>query len=343
MNDMFSFERSEWELLLETVKPGGSLSAVRLRSALEAEDDFAVEEALEALAAHRISIDISALPEDFGSGELEKRLRFEAQLPAGALMLCHLEEGDPLRLYLEELASMPAQGDPVLLCERLASGDKSVQQPVLNLFLHRAVEIAGEYTGRGVLMLDLIQEAGLGLWQAVLQYEGGSFEAFADWWIRQSICRLVILQARENGVLRSMQKNMEAYQEADKHLLTELGRNATMEEIAVELGVTPEQADVIRDMILNAAAMEKAKKPQPEQQPEDSQAVEDTAYFQSRQRINELLSALTEQEAKILSLRFGLEGGIPLTAEAVSDRLGLSAQEVVAVEAAALNKLRNGK
>ena len=86
--------------------------------------------------------------------------------------------------------------------------------------------------------------------------------------------------------------------------------------------------------------MEKVKQTE-KQQPEDEQAVEDTAYFQSRQRVNEMLSELTEQEAKILSLRFGLEGGVSMTAEAVSEKLGLSAEAVVAAEAAALHKLRN--
>ena len=98
MNDMFSFERAEWELLLDAVKPGSSLSAMRLLSALETADEEAVEETLGVLLQRGVTLDISMLPEDFGGGEMEKRLRFEAQLPQGAKILGALEESDPLRL-----------------------------------------------------------------------------------------------------------------------------------------------------------------------------------------------------------------------------------------------------
>lgn len=341
MNDMFTFERPDWELLLDSLRPANQLSAVLLLSVLEPEDEQSVEDALESMTQRQITLDVSSLPMDFGAGEMEKRLRFEDALPRNEKMLLALEDGDPLRLYLEELAATPAQGDTNILSQRLLKGDEAASQLLLNLHLHRAVEIAREFTGRGVLLLDLIQEAGLGLWQGILQYDGGDFESHIDWWIRQGIARVVFLQARESGVLRNMQSNMEAYRQADKRLLTELGRNATMEELAMELGITPEQADVIRDMILNASAMEKMKQKPEEATAEDEQAVEDTAYFQSRQRVTEMLSALSQQEAQIIALRFGLEGGAPMTAEAVAEKLGMSAEQVVAAEAAALEKLRN--
>lgn len=341
MNDLFSFGRADWEHLIDALRPGSSVSALRMLNALEAESEEGVDDALEALAQKRVALDISMLPQDFGSGEQEKRLRFEAKLSESADMISLLEDTDPLRLYLEELAATPAQGDVNILCQRLLQGDETVQPLLMNLYLHRVVDIAKEHTGKGVLLLDLMQEGGLGLWQAILKYKGGDFDAHADWWIRQSIACVILRQARESGVLRSMQSSMEAYRQADKRLLTELGRNATIEELAVELGITPEQVDVIRDMILNASAMEKAKAPVKEQEPEDEQAVEDTAYFQSRQRVDEMLSDVSELEAKILSLRFGLDGKPPMTAEKVGQTLGLTADEVVAAEAAALQKLRN--
>jgi len=340
MNDMFSFERADWELLVDALRPGASVSAVRMLNALEAESEDSVDAALEALTQKNVMLEVSSLPQDFGSGEQEKRLRFEAKLSASADMIPLLEETDPLRLYLEELAATPAQGDIHILCDRLLQGDEAAGPQIMNLYLHRVVDIAKEHTGRGVLLLDLMQEAALGLWQAILQYTGGEFDTHADWWIRQSIACVILRQAKESGVLRNMQSSMEAYRQADKRLLTELGRNATVEELAVELGITPEQVDVIRDMILNASAMEKAKAPAKEQEPEDDQAVEDTAYFQSRQRVDEMLSALSELEAKILSFRFGLDGKPPMTAEKVGLVLGLTADEVVAAETAALEKLR---
>lgn len=341
MNDAFTFERPDWELLLEGLKPGSTLSAIRFLAALEPEDEAAFEEAYEVILNKAITLDASKLPADYGSGELEKQLRREEELVRAGGLPAGLEETDPLRLYLEELARIPAQGDPAVLAEALLQGDESAGQKLVNLYLHRAVELAQEYTGRGVLLLDLMQEAGLGLWQGILQYAGGDLDAHIDWWIRQSVLRPVLLQARQSGVIHSLQKCMEAYGQADRRLLMELGRNATVEELAVELGITPEQADVIRDMIQNAAQMEKVKQPPKTDESEEERAVEDTAYFQSRQRIAELLSTLTEKEAQVLSLRFGLDGAAPATPEAVGVKLGMTVEQVVAMEGAALTKLRN--
>lgn len=340
MNDMFSFEPTPWELMLNSLQPGSTLSAVRFLSALEAEDETVLDQAFSDLTDKKITLDISVLPSDFGSGETEKQLRREAKLRFSGDLIASLEETDPLRMYLEELARTPAQGDPKLLAEALLDGDENAASKLANLYLNRAVELAFAYTGRGVLLVDLIQEASLGLWQGILQYEGGDLDATLDWWITQSIARTVTLHARENGVLRTMRANMEAYRQADQRLLTQLGRNATMEEIAVEMGLSAEQADLIRDMILNASAMEKAKQP-PKTDDEEDQAVEDTSYFQSRQRVSEMLATLTDLEARILTLRFGLEGGKPETCQAVGAKLGLSADEVITIEAAALAKLRN--
>ena len=175
----------------------------------------------------------------------------------------------------------------------------------------------------------------------VLRYAGGEFEAVADWWINQYLARAVTMQARQKGVGSKMRGALEAYREADKHLLTLLGRNPTMEEIAAEMGISAEEAEVYQDMLRTARTMEKAKQPPKEQEPEDDQAVEDTAYFQSRQRILDMLSTLTEQEAQVLTLRFGLEGGQPCTPQQVGAKLNMTADTVVQLEAAALSKLRN--
>jgi len=130
----------------------------------------------------------------------------------------------------------------------------------------------------------------------------------------------------------------------DERLLGELGRNATLEEIAEELHMTAEEAAVVKKTLDNARLLAQSRKPEEEAEDEaeeDSQAVEDTAYFQMRQRIAELLSALGAEDRKLLTLRFGLEGGKPLTPEETGRRLGLTPEEVVAREGAALAKLRN--
>ena len=340
MNDWFSFEQSPWEMAAEKLRRGDTMDAVRLLTLLEGEEEDAVEAAFETLTAMGITLDISGLPEDFGTGEAEKRLRMEKKLAKHALRPSDFPEGDPLRLYLEEMAGIPAFGDITLLAAEVAeTGDPDAQGRLVNLSLSRVVELAGEYTGAGVLLLDLIQEGSLGLWNGILAYEVGDFETKRDWWIRQYMAQAVTLQARASGVGRKMRAALEDYRAADRKLLGQLGRNPTVEEIALDMQISVEDAQVYEEMLRTAQTLARANAPEKEPEEED-QAVEDTAYFRSRQRIAEMLSNLTEQEAQVVNLRFGLEGGLPCTPEDTAAKLGMTAQEVVAMEAAALAKLR---
>ena len=341
MNEFcFEYEQSPWEATLETIRPGETLSAVRLLTLLEGEEESAVEEAFRIMEQKHIRLDISELPGDHGSGETEKRLRMEERLAGSEKLLENLSETDPLALYLEELAGMPAAGDPQLLAQSYLEGNEAVVQQLVNLTISRAVDAAKRMTGRGVLLLDLIQEASLGLWQGILNYQGGDFDAHIQWWIEQYLAKAVTMQARNNGVGQKMRSGMENYRIADRRLLTELGRNPTLEEIALELHISVEEAEVYADMLRTARAIEKVKQ-QPEENPEEeNRAVEDTAYFQSRQRILDMLSTLQELEAKVLTLRFGLEGGLPCTPQETAGKLNLTADEVVRIEAEALQKLR---
>ena len=338
MNDLvFEFERSAWELAFDKLRRGDTLSAVRLLTLLEGEEE--TEEALLELEEKGVALSVAELPRSYGAGETGKRLRLEETLVKTGMLLESLEESDPLALYLRELAGVPAAGDPQLLAQRYLDGEDVTQQ-LVNVTISRAVTAAENMTGYGVLLLDLIQEASMGLWQGILHYTGGDFDSHVDWWIAQYLAKAVTLQARESGVGQKMRKALEDYRAADKRLLTDLGRNPTLEEIALEMGISPEDAEVYGEMLRTASLLEKAKKPPQEPQPEDQQAVEDTAYFQSRQRIGELLSTLTPREAEVLNLRFGLEGGLPATPQETAAKLGIAADEVVKLEAEALSKLR---
>lgn len=339
----YTFEQSPWELALARLKTGETIDAVHFLALLEQEEEETVENAFLDLEEHHITLDISKLPPNSGSGELALRLRQERELALQEDLCKGLEETDPLYLYLQELAGIPAAGDVELLAQRYAAGAAHVAEQLVNLSLHRCVELAKEMTGRGVLLLDLIQEASLGLWQSLLHYTGGDFECHRDWWIRQYLAKAVVLQARNSGVGQKLRQGMEDYRDVDQQLLSQLGRNPTLEEIAEAMHITQEDARVYASMVTMARTRRKVdedREPR-EESPEDEQAVEDTAYFQSRQRVLEMLSTLTEQEAKLLTLRFGLEGGIPLSPEDTGKKLGMTPQEVVQMEAAALLKLRN--
>lgn len=342
MNEfVFEYEKSPWELALDRLRGGEEISAVRLLTLLEGEEEYAWEEAFQTLEERHIGLNPKDLPKEYGSGEGEKRLRREEMLVASGKLLENLEESDPLRLYLEELAQVPAAGDPQLLALQCLEGNENAKQLLANVSISRAVAAAQSMTGRGVLLLDLIQEASLGLWEAILRYDGGDFETHADWWIMQYLAKAVTMQARQSGVGSKMRKALEHYRTADKDLLTKLGRNPTMEEIALEMGISPEEAEVYQDMLRNARTMEKTRQQPAMQEPEDDQSVENTAYFQSRQRILDMLSTLTQQQAQVLTLRFGLEGGQPCTPQEVGAKLNLTADQVVQLEAEALAKLRN--
>lgn len=338
----FSFEPSPWEPILNGLPAGGSFSAARFLTLMEGECEEAVEDAFSALEAKDILLDVSDLPDRFGSGETAVRLRREVQLVKENKLPFALEDNDPLRLYLEEIAGIPVCGDPQILAEQCLAGDQSAMEGLSNLMLSRVISHALARVGQGVLLLDLIQEGSLGLWQSILSYTGGDFEAYCDRRIQMTMAKTITQQARANGVGQKMRQALEDFRSVDERLLTELGRNPTLEEIAAQLHMSVEEAAVVADTLEAARMMNKAKTDaQPkEETPEDTQAVEDTAYFQMRQRIQELLSSLDGQSAKLLTLRFGLEGGMPMTPEETGRQLGMTPEEVVAAEAAALAKLR---
>lgn len=344
MNDLeFSFEQTPWEAFLMSKGMGDTVSAATLLSLLEGDDEQQLEDALQDLETGCMILDVADLPKVGGTGEAAVRLRREIQLAQSGLRPEALEENDPLRLYLEEIAATPAQGDEMILAEKSSKGSESAMVQLTNLGLSRVVELAAEYTGYGVLLLDLIQEGSLGLWQAIRNYHRGDYAAHRDRWIRFYMAKAVTLQARQSGVGQKMRTALEDYRAVDERLLGELGRNPTLEEIAEELHMRPEEAETVRKMLDDARVLAKVKQPAVDEEEEkeaEEQAVEDTALFQSRQRILDLLSGLSQEDQLLLSLRFGLEGGKPLTPEETGRKLNLTAEEVVAREAAALAKLR---
>ncbi len=342
MNDLeISFGESPWETWLDSVKPGNTVSAAKLLALMEGEEEQQLEDVLLELEGN-VTLDISGIPKSFGAGDTAARLRREDTLAKKGLEPSQLEDTDPLAVYLNEIAQTPACGDENMLAMDAAQGKVSAQEMLTNLGLSRVVELAKEYTGYGVLLLDLIQEGSLGLWQAVSSYAGGEYALYRDKYIRFALAKAVTLQARASGTGEKLRTAMEDYRAVDERLLSDLGRNPTLEEIAEELHMRVEEAEAVRKVLDDARILAKVKKvPDEEEEKEaEEQAVEDTAQFQSRQRILDLLSGVSEEEGRLLSLRFGLEGGKPLTPEEAGRKLGLTPEEVVAKEAAALAKLR---
>ena len=339
-----SFGDSPWETWMDRKRYGDSLSAAQLLTFLEEETEEGVEDAFAALEDRGLKLDITTLPSRQFVGQAALRLRQEEQMAKENMALKDLGPNDPLRLYLEEIESLPPVQETEELLRKAANGDEKAQEVLTGAGLRRVAEIAKEFTGYGVLLMDLIQEGSMGLWKAVSCFSGGDYPSARDDAIRQAMAKAVTLQARENGVGRKMRQALEDYRAVDQRLLAELGRNPTLEEIAQELHMTPEDTATVKRNLDDARILAQATAPKEETEPEEeNQAVEDTAYFQMRQRITELLSVLPEEDARLLSLRFGLDKKLPLSPEDTGKRMGLTPQEVVAREAAALARLRTEK
>lgn len=344
MTDLeISFEEPAWAKALRQIPAGGSCSAAQFLTLMEGQCQEAVEEALLYLESEKIKLDIADLPKAVGSGQAAVRLHREEELVKAGTLRRSLEENDPLRLYLEEVDGLAKPSDLQAMAQRFAGGYDQVLPGLTNGMLNVVIDMACGLTGHGVLLMDLIQEGSLGLWQGILSYQQGDFKAHARWWIEQYMAKAVVLQARESGVGQKMKQAMEDFRAADDWLLSNLGRNPTLTEIAEHIHLSVEEAKEVSDMLNNARLLQRAE---PEEEKEDApaeeeeQAVEDTAYFRMRQRVSELLGCLDERDVRLLTLRFGLEGGLPMSPEEVGKKMQLTPEEVVAREAAALARLR---
>ncbi|MBO5318055.1 MAG: sigma-70 family RNA polymerase sigma factor [Oscillospiraceae bacterium] len=340
MND-FVFELSDWELALEKRKPGDSINAGFLLSMLDSEEE--VRAAMDALGEKGVALDISDLPRIVQTGQSADRLAMEEELVKQENWHNALDENDPLSLYLQELAQIPVAGDPQTLALELVQGNREVMPRLADVLLAQVVAECTAFVGHGVLLSDLVQEGSLALWQGIGCYEGGDIEAHCRWWIRQGMAGAVLLQASQRGLGQKLRSSLEDYRDTDQRLLVELGRNPTVEEIAQHLHITVEEASRLEEQYGAAQSMARAKTPDKpaEEEPEQEQAVEDTAYFAMRQRIQELLSQLSEEDAKLLTLRYGLDGQAPMKPQQVAVKMGITPDEVVHREGQALALLRN--
>lgn len=339
----FTFEASQWERSFAKFAPGSTLDGVQFLAMMEAESEENLEYALNLLDEKNIMLTTDGLEMSSGYADTAARLRYEKDLVRRNALPQELEENDPLRIYLEELESLPVCENPELLVKEYQSGREEVLPQLMNGMLRMVNEQAFSLVGRGVVLLDLIQEGAVALWQAVLSYKEGNFEEHCSHYVQRSLNRALVYQARECGIDQKIRRMMEDYRVVDERLLADLGRNPTAAELADALHMTTEEVSTVAGMVEAARRLNLAKQePEPEEEElAETQAVEDTAYFQMRQRISELLSNLDEADAKLLTLRYGLEKGLPMSAAEVGNILGLTADEVTAREAEALMKLRN--
>lgn len=293
--------------------------------------------------------------------------------------------GDPVRMYLKEIGkvSLLTAAEEVDLAMKIEAGVEAMaqldaseeeggvplerrerrrlsrieqvgldaKQQLIEANLRLVVSIAKRYVGRGMLFLDLIQEGNLGLIRAVEKFDytkGFKFSTYATWWIRQAITRAIADQARTIRIPVHMVETINKLVRIQRQLLQSLGREPTPEEIAEEMGLTPERVREVQKISQEPVSLET-----PIGEEEDSQLgdfIEDDAavvppdaasFSMLQEQLAKTLEGLAERERKVITLRFGLEDGHPRTLEEVGREFGVTRERIRQIESKTLAKLRH--
>ena len=330
----------------------------------EQREDVNEAEIFEELMTELNGAGIEVVEEEEEQKESEGDGAQEEQVAAGLAL------DDPVRMYLKEIGRVPllSMEDEKNLAMRIEAGENelarngSADQLVISqgdeakrqlteANLRLVVSIAKKYVGRGMLFLDLIQEGNLGLIRAVEKFDyrkGYKFSTYATWWIRQAITRALADQARTIRIPVHMVETINRLIKISRQLLQELGRDPSVEEIAAEMGLTPEK---VREVIKISQEPISLETPIGEEEDshlgdfiEDQEAVapaEAASVMLLKEKMQDVLQNLTERERKVLVLRFGLEDGHQRTLEEVGQEFGVTRERIRQIEAKALRKLRH--
>ena len=260
---------------------------------------------------------------------------------------------DPVRMYLREIGKIPllSYEKELELAKKILKNDEEAKQELAEANLRLVVSIAKKYVGRGMLFLDLIQEGNMGLIKAVEKFDytkGFKFSTYATWWIRQAITRAIADQARTIRIPVHMVETINRLIRTSRHLLQQLGREPTPEEIAQEMEVPVEKVMEIQKIAQDPVSLETPIGEEDDShlgdfiQDEDSPAPHDAAsYTLLKEQLEEVMNTLTPREAKVLKLRFGLEDGKARTLEEVGREFDVTRERIRQIEAKALRKLRH--
>ncbi len=341
--------------LVELGRSKGKLTAQEIMDAMELFDfdPEQMDKLYEQLEIHNIEViddfaDVAL--EDIDLTTLEQQEPEETEEPAPTEQVAI---DDPVKVYLKEIGRVPllTPEEETALAMRIIEGDLAAKKRLSEANLRLVVSIAKRYVGRGMQFLDLIQEGNLGLIKAVEKFDytkGFKFSTYATWWIRQAITRAIADQARTIRIPVHMVETINKVKKVSSQLLHKNGKEPNAEEIANELAMP---VDKVREIMRVAQEPVSLETPIGEEEDshlgdfipdDDAPAPADAAsHTLLKEQLDEVLGSLTDREAKVLRLRFGLEDGRPRTLEEVGKEFEVTRERIRQIEAKALRKLRH--
>jgi RNA polymerase primary sigma factor len=260
---------------------------------------------------------------------------------------------DPVRMYLREIGRIPLlkREEEITLAQKVDAGEKWAKDKLIQSNLRLVVSIAKKYMGRGMSFLDLIQEGNKGLIRAVEKYDwtkGYKFSTYATWWIRQAITRAIADQARTIRIPVHMVETINKLIRTQRRLMQELGREPTAEEVGDELEIEP---DRVREILKISQKTTSLETPIGDEEDsflgdfiaDETQAspYELTSRQLMQENVRDVIASLSDREAKVLKMRFGLDGQKPMTLEEVGREFGVTRERIRQIESKALRKLRH--
>ncbi|MDO8487985.1 MAG: RNA polymerase sigma factor RpoD [bacterium] len=279
--------------------------------------------------------------------DLDKEIEALTTLEAGVTT-------DPVRMYLREIGRIPLlkSVEEIEIAQKIEKGDRRAKKKLIESNLRLVVSIAKKYVMRGLSLLDLIQEGNQGLIRAVEKYEwrkGYKFSTYATWWIRQAITRAIADQARTIRIPVHMVETINKLIRTQRRLMQELGREPTAEEVAAAMEeMTPTRVREILKIAQDTTSLEAPVGDEDDsmlgdfiQDTSQPSPIEAASRELLKENIEEVLSSLADREAKVLKMRFGLDGKRPMTLEEVGREFGVTRERIRQIEAKALRKLKH--